>query len=131
MSWTDYFLIPFNVSLQRMKNTLLVKDNNILDDNAKYNSSKRLRGDLLSSIEVALYVYDTSQLYCMIFGDDYHININNEAQLVSCLDSLIQFKEDDKIYIDIVDKMIIDELIFRIEGRIEEIISSEDYNPEA
>lgn len=133
MSWTNSFLLQLVKSL-RFRPEIESHHNNILDCKHKYDSCKRLRSGLLESVEVALYKTDLRELLTMIFGDNCNIGLGNEAQLVSCFDQLIDFKEDVincDSNIDVIDKMIIDELIVRIEERIEQIRSAKDYNPEA
>jgi hypothetical protein len=114
MSWTDFFLVPFNVALNRGRSVGSAVGIKAFSEDFDNHSAKSLRDDILSIIEVYLYKNTTEQLCEMIFGDDYSINLENKAQLVSCFDTLQDFKDLDDIYIDTIDKMIINELINRL-----------------
>jgi hypothetical protein len=111
MSWTDFFLIPFNVSLKIAKNSLLPKHNIDDEEKKEYSEAKRLRNDILAHIDYALMGYSLKQLQTMIFGDPLNFDLSNNEEIICFKNVLDEFKKEDQIAIDVVDKMIIDRIL--------------------
>lgn len=135
-SWTDYFLIPFKVSLDKTRATFqisskLCEEGEMLEQSEKskeiekdlYAESMELRGSLLASVEGALGTFTIPQKYLMIFGEKINQDINNIKEADDLIKRIADLRKIDDIVVDTLDKMIIDDIIEHLQSEIDYMIN--------
>lgn len=119
MSWTDIFLIPFKIAQDRFKNMNPLIRCKSMDEEVSEESNNDdievspFRIELMDICKKSLWGMPDEALKSMMFGENY----DKDEDIM--LDTLKEFKTEDSqtIVVDTLDKLIIDELIRRLENQ--------------
>jgi hypothetical protein len=119
MSWTDIFLIPFKIAQDRFKaQNPLIRCKSMDEEVSEESSSTDIevcpfRIELMDICKKSLWGCTDEVLKSMMFGANY-----DEYEDIM-LDTLKEFKSEDSqtTVVDTLDKLIIDEIIRRLENQ--------------
>lgn len=119
MSWKDIFLIPFNISMQYVKNPLGIKT---VEDEKQYPEATKVRESILDSVSQFVSELEFSDIYRAVYGEEYVDCIDDTMtdlhlkDQINILDDLMKSENA-----DVVDRLLLDWLHKYFTIRLEEV----------
>ena len=119
MSWKDIFLIPFNISMQYVKNPLGIRS---AEDEKQYPQATKVRESILDSVSQFVSELEFPDIYQAVYGEEYVDCIDDTMtdlhlkDQINTLDDLMKCEN-----VDVVDMLLMDWLHKYFTIRLEEV----------